>query len=903
MFYDNSAISLKMRCGLTCLNTGASVPLKEVQNIALIGASLVHVDSNLQYVNETNTPIEANFTFPLDTGSAVYRFEAEVNGRLLIAECQEKQQARDTYQQAVNTGHTAVLLEEHQDTDDVFVCRIGNLPPFQKAILKICYVSELPHDPSGALRFTLPTVLNPRYGVEHNTGPVNNRTEVVCINPGSYVMSLDITVQSQQKILSIVSEKDQLKLSPTNSDHMWKVTVQFVAGTKVDHDVTIMINYEDMHQPQAIVERGLKGQDKGLLNMDVLMLSFYPKFDLKLATTVGEFIFIVDRSGSMAGSRIASARDTLLLMIKSLPVGCFFNLYGFGDTFQVLFQRDSSSSVEYTEENMLFAIDHVQRLEADMGGTQIMKPIEHMYSKPCLPGHPRQVILLTDGDVWNVGEVLSLVRRNNNTTRMFSVGIGEGASTALVKGLARAGKGRAEFVKGNDRLQTKVVSLLKSAVQPVVTNVQVDLELPPEVTGAIIPQECPSIFSGEELIIYGVLNGSMTLDTIYGNIVLRGHVENQSFEHKLTFEGHHQDQQLDTSLPVHRLSAKALIRELQEEEMGNDKPDNKDKILLASTAANVISKYSSFVGVDKQSKVALPEQSYLQMAERVCQGYFGAGHGYFGAAPGGRQHHFAFGGGLGRPPGGMFGASFGGAPASGGFGSSGQFGVQSGGMFGSKPIGFGSSTASGSFGSSNGFAGQGQSGGMFGAKPMGFGGSAAFGCSRDTPPQFGAQPQPQQGVFGSGVNMFGAKPATEPAPFGAAAFDTFGSGGSQQSNVFGSQPSSGMFGAKLVEPVVLTGRAKLIVLQGFEGSWILNSDFASFLGTTCEALQQVAPTQNYTVWATCLALAWLHMKESPNKEEWVMIENKALLWLKQQGISDEEVKQVFSTAQSVMFGL
>ena len=40
--------------------------------------------------------------------------------------------------------------------------------------------------------------------------------------------------------------------------------------------------------------------------------------------------------------------------------------------------------------------------------------------------------------------------------RLFSFGIGEGASTSLVKGIARAGRGKAELIKEGERLQPLV---------------------------------------------------------------------------------------------------------------------------------------------------------------------------------------------------------------------------------------------------------------------------------------------------------------------------------------------------------------------------------------------------------------------------------------------------------------
>lgn len=50
------------------------------------------VEYTLTYRNEEATPVEAVFTFPLDEQSAIYRFEAEVEGRLVVGECQGKEE-------------------------------------------------------------------------------------------------------------------------------------------------------------------------------------------------------------------------------------------------------------------------------------------------------------------------------------------------------------------------------------------------------------------------------------------------------------------------------------------------------------------------------------------------------------------------------------------------------------------------------------------------------------------------------------------------------------------------------------------------------------------------------------------------------------------------------------------
>lgn len=46
------------------------------------------------------------------------------------------------------------------------------------------------------------------------------------------------------------------------------------------------------------------------------------------------------------------------------------------------------------------------------------------------------------------------------TLRVFTFGIGSGASTELIRGLAKAGNGKAEFIHDGERMQPKVITLL-----------------------------------------------------------------------------------------------------------------------------------------------------------------------------------------------------------------------------------------------------------------------------------------------------------------------------------------------------------------------------------------------------------------------------------------------------------
>jgi cobalamin biosynthesis protein CobT len=78
-----------------------------------------------------------------------------------------------------------------------------------------------------------------------------------------------------------------------------------------------------------------------------VMVSLFPKLDLADDEDVyTEMIFIVDRSGSMSGSRIQQVKDTLQIFLRSLGEGTQFNIIGFGTSTQHLFP---AGSVEYND--------------------------------------------------------------------------------------------------------------------------------------------------------------------------------------------------------------------------------------------------------------------------------------------------------------------------------------------------------------------------------------------------------------------------------------------------------------------------------------------------------------------------------------------------------------------------
>ena len=407
---------------------------------------------------------EVRYTFPLYDGVSVVGFMCHVGDRTIIGEVKEKEKARAVFKEAVARGQTAGLFEQLPEASDVFTTTVGNIPPGARVIVEITYLGELKHDMEvDGIRYTIPTVICPRYG----SYPGDMRTTSTVDAMGS---GISITVDAEmadgsfiQKIQSpthpISMTMGTTSLAPHAEPTMMKASANLTLGTaELEKDFVLQVIAKNTGVPKAVLEN-----HPTIPNHRALMATLVPKF--ALPPEKPELVFVCDRSGSMSGCNITLVIQALKVFLKSLPVGVKFNICSFGSSYSFLWPK----SVTYSQKTLDEAIHHADTFTANYGGTEILTPlratIEQRYKDM-----PLDVMLLTDGEIWNQPALFEYLNQSviesKAPVRLFTLGIGNGVSHALIEGVAKAGNGFSQTVGQGEKMDTKVVRMLKGALSP-----------------------------------------------------------------------------------------------------------------------------------------------------------------------------------------------------------------------------------------------------------------------------------------------------------------------------------------------------------------------------------------------------------------------------------------------------
>lgn len=541
-------------------------------------ASRVFVQQTFK--NSEPHPIEAVYVFPLEEGAAVCDFSVQIGDRIIRGEVEERNKAFEQYDEALSEGHGGFLLD--QEKPNIFVASVGNLNPGQEAVVTITYVAELPFV-DDAIRLMIPTTVSPRYAP-----PGSDPVSVDVISPPvsrnvPYGLSLRVKIMQSSPIRDVSSPSHEISSVKGEKECIAELQSN---DNKLDRDFILEIKLDGPALPTALFQEHENGDR-------AIMVRFYPEFETDAKPFPSEIIFVLDCSGSMSGSSINQAKKVLELCLRSMSEGDRFNIVCFGNTFKTIFNNPRT----YTEQSFNDAMRYIRTVNADLGGTELFPALEYVFER--IGGssdHRSEVLIMTDGEVFNEEKVINLARSNRHKARIFSFGIGYASSESLVRGLARVTGGVAEFVSPDEGIEAKVLRQFSRLDTPHVTDVVVDW-------GGMkveqAPREFPPIFSGDSFTVYG--------RSKEGEMPERIHVSAKLTGGNISWDVPVQEIEMNNLVPT--LWAKNYIRDLDTDSAaskGSRQTHRKQGAIKARLVEiakryNIASSETSFVAVEERN--------------------------------------------------------------------------------------------------------------------------------------------------------------------------------------------------------------------------------------------------------------------------------------------------------------
>lgn len=414
---------------------GQPIPLQGVSLSARAEGLLFELTVEQRYANAESQAIEAIYTFPLPLRAVLLSFELAIGGKKLKGVVSAKRAAAEKYENALDAGHSAALLEHAGD--GLYTVNLGNLLPGESATITYRYAQLLDYE-QGRVRLAIPTALAPRYGAPDLDPHQVPQTDITVRYPCTFALELRGALASAR----IGSPTHGSHLDFERLDGVTLVRARRTFG--LDRDLVVLV--EDLPSlTQAVVARDGDGY--------VAVASLVAPTSLIREATPRSMKLVVDCSGSMQGDSIAQARTALLGVLQGLDERDRVSLTRFGNSHQHL-----TAGLEQASAHTLGRLGGlVRKIEADLGGTEMQGALRAVLALPA--GDTRaDVLLITDGEIWEVDAVVEEVARAHH--RLFVVAVGAAPNEALARKIADVTGGACEFVTPNEDMRDAVARLL-----------------------------------------------------------------------------------------------------------------------------------------------------------------------------------------------------------------------------------------------------------------------------------------------------------------------------------------------------------------------------------------------------------------------------------------------------------
>lgn len=579
-----------------------------------ISGGVARVAVRQRFENTGTDWAEGLYVFPLPETAAVDRMRLTIGERVIEGEIQEREEARNTYEQARAAGQRTSLVE--QERPNLFTTSVANIAPGESLTVEIEYLEELRFaDGHFSLRF--PLTLTPRYlpgqalpdregsGWSPDTSEVPDASRIsppVVTTSTRHRVTMSITLDAGLPLDLIASRYHPVTV--TESHGRYDVALAD-ASVPMDHDFELVWQPATGHAPQATV---FTETIDGVAHY-LLMVMPPSAVSETAAAMAREMIFIVDTSGSMHGTSMTQGRAALLRALDGLEAQDRFNIIEFDSAVRSLFP----ASVDVSSATLEEARDFVRALAAD-GGTEMRPALELALRDAPAESHLRQIVFITDGAVGNEDELFRLISERLGAGRLFTIGIGSAPNSWFMRKAAEVGRGTFTMVSALNEVEEKLERLFRKIGQPQVTDIRV--EWPAGVTVETYPAVVPDLYVDEPVSVRAKMTGSLAQT---GTVHISGNSIGGAWRRELSLAG---------GLPnagaegVAALWARARIADLTDQaRRGRDDETVKRDIIDTALAHRLVSKYTSLVAVDKTPARAADERLAAEaLANRLPYG-------------------------------------------------------------------------------------------------------------------------------------------------------------------------------------------------------------------------------------------------------------------------------------------
>ncbi|KAM6928111.1 inter-alpha-trypsin inhibitor heavy chain H3a [Xenentodon cancila] len=505
---DNEASQERTGAGRLLQKRSAPETMVEVHSVIVnctVMSRFAHTVITSLALNKANRSQDISFEVELPKSAFITNFSMEIEGQVYVGEVKEKEKAKKQYEKAVSSGQTAGLVKasgRKMEKFSVFV----NIAAESKVTFILTYEELLQRKMGNYEIFfqVKPKTLVNQFQIVTN---IYEPTGISHVDVSTNFLSNELLPLVEK---TITDKKAHISFSPSMEQQR---KCPDCDGTLIDGD--FIIKYD--------VKREKSFGDIRIVNG--YFVHFFAPPDIPRVPK--NVVFVIDRSGSMYGRKIAQTRDAMVSILKQLHEEDHFALIQFDDT--VTFWRESLAKA--TKENVTEAIAYVKHIK-DRGGTDInsamMRAISMLIQDRQANRLPQtsidMIILLTDGmpnsGVSHIPTIQKNVRAGTGgNMTLFCLGFGNDVDYLFLDVMSRQNKGLTRRIYEASDAALQLQGFYEEVSSPLL--LEVDLQYPKNTVDFVTTNHFNQLFNGSELVVAGQLMDN-NLDTFPVEVIGQG---------------------------------------------------------------------------------------------------------------------------------------------------------------------------------------------------------------------------------------------------------------------------------------------------------------------------------------------------------------------------------------------